>query len=139
MDFSKLPEVILLALCIFGEARGEPLEGKIAVGLTVRNRVVKNHSSYYAEILKPYQFSCFNKDDPNYKKICHYASRPEKEWQNSKTLRDCLLAAKIVMEGISDFTNGATHYFATYCPTPSWLKGFKFCGQYGRHLFWKKS
>ena len=62
----------ILARTRWGEARGESLVGQIEVAWTIRNRV--NHSNakswwgegYVGVCQKPYQFSCRNKNDPNY-------------------------------------------------------------------------
>ncbi len=61
-------EVFLLALVVWREARGETLPGKLAVAWVVRNRV--NHPGWWGKdwitvVLKPFQFSSFNRNDPN--------------------------------------------------------------------------
>ncbi len=68
VQLDRLTEPQLLARCIWGEARGEPIQGKLAVAHVVLNRV--KAQSYYGKtirdvILKPWQFSCFNENDPN--------------------------------------------------------------------------
>lgn len=55
-----------LALTLYGEARGEPIESVIAVGCVARNRVKSKINSTYNDIVhKPRQFSCWNDEDPN--------------------------------------------------------------------------
>jgi len=132
------PDDMLLALCIYGEARGEPLLGKLAVGLVVRNRVQNRQSTYREIILEPYQFSCFNKDDPNYQKIMRIADTPDDQRHAIPFFHDCLLVANAVIDGIEDFTNGAEFFYAHYIPAPKWIAGMHFCGQWGHHLFWKR-
>ena len=62
----------ILARTLWGEARGESLAGQIAVAWTIRNRVKdgKDKSWWgegYASVCqKPYQFSCWNRNDPNF-------------------------------------------------------------------------
>ena len=62
----------ILARTLWGEARGESLAGQIAVAWTIRNRVNDgNAKSWWGEgyvgvCQKPYQFSCWNKNDPNF-------------------------------------------------------------------------
>jgi len=147
MNFTKLTEIALLTLCIWGEARGEGLIGKIAVGCVVRNRVINNHSSYKKEILKPYQFSCFNESDPNYLKIYYIAKKLE--GLNSERLEerikelnkiyyslyDCYLAASAVMQGIEDVTKGALYYFSKRSKIPYWAKGLIVTEIIGNHIF----
>jgi hypothetical protein len=62
----------ILARTIFGEARGEGVAGQIAVAWTIRNRVNDGKDKswwgegYAGVCQKPYQFSCWNKNDPNF-------------------------------------------------------------------------
>lgn len=78
------PADLLLALTLWGEARGEPIDGKKAVAWVVRNRMEKaaawkaargrNHPLYgdgtvQGVVLRPWQFSCWNKGDPNMPKM----------------------------------------------------------------------
>jgi hypothetical protein len=72
---------VLLALCLFGEARGESHDARRAVAQVVLNRAKFAHPAFgsrsgadFAEnlrsvILKPRQFSCFLPDDPNCAKL----------------------------------------------------------------------
>ncbi len=68
-------EIDTLARTIWGEARGEDAEGMAAVASIIMNRVriAKAKGEYWwgnsvIQICqKPYQFSCWNKDDPNYR------------------------------------------------------------------------
>ena len=64
----ELPDRVVLALTIWGESRGECVEGQIAVACVVRNRLKRAISTAprWRDIcLAPEQFSCFNEDDPN--------------------------------------------------------------------------
>ena len=65
-------DIEVLSKTIYGEARGESLLGKIAVGHVVLNRV--KAESWYGDSIegvcrKKQQFSCFNLDDPNLPKL----------------------------------------------------------------------
>lgn len=70
-------EVEVLARTIYGEARGETVRGKEAVACVVLNRVqrAKDRSGYWwgdsieSVCFKPWQFSCWNENDPNHQKI----------------------------------------------------------------------
>jgi N-acetylmuramoyl-L-alanine amidase len=64
--------VVLLAQCIWGEARGEEKQGKLAVGCVVRNRLRTRlgfGSTWNQVILQENAFSCFLKSDANYEKV----------------------------------------------------------------------
>lgn len=50
---------------VFGEARGEPLEGIVGVANVIKNRFVASRKTYKDIVLAPRQFSCWNQDDPN--------------------------------------------------------------------------
>ena len=68
----KLDDNLLyLAKTIYGEARGESIETMLVVGWVIRNRLqAKRYGSSYKDVvLQLKQFSCWNKDDPNYKVI----------------------------------------------------------------------
>jgi hypothetical protein len=57
---------------------------------------------------KPYQFSCWNKTDPNYKFLIGVRQIPFRE------LAQCRIAADQVIDGkVADPAGGATHYYAT--------------------------
>jgi hypothetical protein len=73
----KLPEVELLSHFIWGEARGEKVEGKLAIAHVVLKRVKAR--SYYGGaiqdvILKPGHFTCFTENDPNLAQILNLPS-----------------------------------------------------------------
>ncbi len=137
MDFQDL---MLMTATIWGEARSESFMGKQAVAHVIVNRV--KHGGWWGNtartvMLKPYQFSCWNKDDPSYP----FVRRIGYEWNkenvmNSKIIWDCLLAALSVVQNQSkDMTYGATHYHADYV-SPSWAKGKKAVAAIGRHYFY---
>jgi N-acetylmuramoyl-L-alanine amidase len=104
--YEELDDAHLLALCIYREARGETFLGKRGVGCTVRNRV--NAQSYFgrsysAVILKPWQFSSFNANDPN---SDVWPVDGEPVWV------ECMAEANDVLAGCDDVTNGALFYFS---------------------------
>ena len=129
----------ILARTLWGEARGESLAGQIAVAWTIRNRVNDgNAKSWWGEgyagvCQKPYQFSCWNKNDPNFAYLSGAKQIPFREFAQAK------IAAEQVMAGkVPDPTCGATHYYATTMPkSPVWVKGAKQTLKLGRHIFFK--
>jgi len=66
-------DVLTLARTVWGEARGESVAGQKAVICTVLNRF--NSGRWYAgktiaeTCRKPWQYSCWNKKDPNRAKM----------------------------------------------------------------------
>lgn len=55
---------ILFAFALWGEARGEPVDGRHAVAEVICNRAARSSSGCIDEVLlEPYQFSCFDLGD----------------------------------------------------------------------------
>lgn len=135
-------DVDILARTIYGEARGENLEGKEAVACVIMNRyragkwftgyiITPNGKipSIAETCLKASQFSCWNKNDPNYYKII-------KINVNNPLFCECQRIAKKAIEGnLTDFTNGALHYHTKQIK-PKWAKGKSPCYEVGNHLFY---
>lgn len=101
-SFWKLSDKQLLALAIYGEARGEPTEGKIAVGSVVLERV--DHRGWdgrtiHEVCLKKYQFSCFDPRDPNQGKLLHIAENWDAEMVTDAALNDCYGIASGLIDG----------------------------------------
>ncbi|RYE62086.1 MAG: cell wall hydrolase, partial [Oxalobacteraceae bacterium] len=90
----------VLARTVWGEARGEGINGMVAVAWTIRNRVedAKDRSwwgeGYSGVCQRPYQFSCWNSNDPNYPYLCGAKQIPTAEFAK------CQLAAQQVIEGV---------------------------------------
>ncbi|MBH8610484.1 cell wall hydrolase [Pseudomonas mohnii] len=133
----------VLVRTLWGEARGESLVGQIAVAWSIRNRVEMDLNrdgkpdwwgEGYAEVCqRPYQFSCWNKNDPNFAYLSGAKAIPLRE------LAQARIAADQVIDGkVPDPTGGATHYYATTMPKPpAWVKGAKQTLGLGHHLFFK--
>jgi len=129
----------ILARTLWGEARGESLAGQIAVAWTIRNRVKdgKDKSWWgegYASVCqKPYQFSCWNKSDPNFASLSGAKQIPFRE------LAQIRIAADQVIDGkVPDPTGGATHYYATSMKTPpTWAAKAKQTLRLGGHVFFR--
>lgn len=129
----------VLARTLFGEARGEGLAGMLAVAWSIRNRVedCKDKSwwgeGYTGVCQKPYQFSCWNKGDPNQPFLTGAKQIPFRE------LAQCRLAADMVVDGkVPDPTSGATHYYSDSMPkAPTWTVGAKKTLVLGRHVFFR--
>lgn len=137
-DFYRELEADVLARTIFGEARGEPIEGMEAVASVVLNRVriAQNKGRYWwgNDIIrvcqKPYQFSCWNKSDPSYQRLINIT---DKNIYFATALR---IARRAIIGALKDHTNGATHYHADYV-SPYWAKGEVPVKVIGRHIFYK--
>ena len=79
--------------------------------------------------LKPWQFSCWNENDPNRETIM--SVQP-----GQRVFDTCVRIAKRAVSGcLEDITKGATHYHTTSV-TPVWSRGRGVCAEIGRHLFY---
>lgn len=128
----------VLARTLWGEARGESLAGQIAVACTIRNRVNDDKTKSwwgegYAGVCQaPYQFSCWNKNDPNYQFLINVKQIPLRE------LAQARIAADQVIDGkVPDPTGGATHYYATSIKPTAWSAKAKLTLKLGGHMFFK--
>ena len=114
IPYENLSDLHLIALAIWREARGEPIEGKRGVAFVIANRVRKPGwwgKDWKSVILKPWQFSSFNSNDPNSSKWPTDDSDP--------TFNDCLTAAYEAHDGLgADPTSGAFYYHDTSIPFP---------------------
>jgi N-acetylmuramoyl-L-alanine amidase len=129
---------------IYGEARGESDLGKLAVGCVVCNRAnyaldyMQEHGQHHplygdgtpaGACRVPYQFSCWNKNDPNYQIIFDLDI-------DSEEAEPCALAAETALDDPEDDpSNGATHYH-TKNVHPAWANGKEPCAEIGAHLFY---
>ena len=126
-----------LARTLWGEARGEPVRGIEAVAAVVVNRVRRAErrgghwwgGSIVAVCRKPYQFSCWNANDPNRAKLLAVTAA-------DPVFATCLRVARRAVAGLlPDPTGGATHYHRLGLH-PSWATGHSPCAEIGRHLFY---
>lgn len=106
------PEGILHRILLWGEARGETddagaLESvaMLAVAFVPANRAARRKTSIRAEILRPWQFSCFNANDPNRAKLLDAPTIDPASWERADTVVD-LFESGLVL----DPSRGATHY-----------------------------
>jgi hypothetical protein len=127
-------EVDILARTIYGEARGESDAGKAAVAWVVRNRAQRGGwwgDDLVEVCLKPYQFSCWNQNDPNRRIVERLSTRGNPLFQK------CINIASDVLTGkISDPTVGANHYHADSVK-PNWASSERFTVQIDNHLFYR--
>lgn len=138
-------DLATLGRTVYGEARGEVGDKpKIAVAWVARNRY--EHPGWWsredgdgieddtisAVCRDPYQFSCWNKNDPNYPKISAMSDI------DNDSFRQCMIAAYSVLAGfVDDPTQGCTHYFRVGSPEPRWARGVEPQVKIGNHVFYK--
>ena len=132
-------EIDTMARTIWGEARGEGLNGMTGVGLVILNRVKKSKklggfwwgNDIVAVCKKPYQFSCWNENDPNYQKLLSIDTTDE-SFATAKRIS----ARLIRIENHDDITDGANHYH-TVNISPKWSIGESPVAVIGNHVFYR--
>lgn len=132
-NFADFDGLSLLQCLIYGEARGEPVEGKIGVAHVVRNRALYPKwwgRSWKEVILKPYQFSCF--DDHNADKIF----KAFQDWCHDQVMKECRwIASGVINNDIQDNTYGSNHYH-NLSVSPSWAVGIEPTVTINNHIFY---
>lgn len=157
------PDLNVLAQTIWGEARQEGTKGMLAVGNVIKNRAEANSRLFGQGIkgvaLKPKQFSCWNKGDPNREKlkdILQYdkiislrkspTGEPFNEWFEKfkdtgeyleyKSYLKAKEIAKQILDGSApDPTKGAVYYH-TLDVKPIWRNKLDQVAKYGNHVFY---
>lgn len=139
----RLTAIQVLALTLWGEARSESLEGRVAVASVVRNRVRGREGRDYRGVcLAPFQFSCWGRrgGEQNHAAVLDQAHRLADGGLPPPLVRECLWIAEGVISGdLLDASAGADHYLtrALYDSpaAPSWAKRFRVTACIGRHVF----
>lgn len=94
------------ALCLWREARGEGTNGMTAIMCVLRNRVARHNSSYYAEVIKKWQFSSITAiGDPQ---LGLYPQSTDPQWQLATNLVGMIGPED---SRVADVTGGATLYY----------------------------
>lgn len=129
----------ILTLTMIGEARGEPIEGLLAVGSVIRNRVNALKKSVKDVCLAKYQFSCWNTNDPN-RKLLEALVIDKIRTQREFSMIG-YVAAGIYKNILRDNTSGAQYYMTlklyNSAGRPEWSSGAKDPSIYGHHIFFK--
>lgn len=124
-------EVYCLALNDYYEARGEPIEGRIAVAYVVVNRLGSN---LYPQTICGVVFQ-HNGKHCAFSWVCNRLPISEHEaWRESESFATKFLKTYRQMQ---DPTNGAVHYHEQSI-TPYWAKEYEYNIAIGDHLFYPK-
>lgn len=124
----------VVAMTLWGEARGEGEQGMRAVACVIGNRTQRKWQGkigYAAVCRARWQFSCWNENDPNRVRLEQVRRNPDASYRVAAAI-----AAQLVRGELPDFTSGATHYYAASMPMrPKWAVGKQPCFRLGNHLF----
>ena len=133
-DSILVTDFATLCQTVYGEARGEKTQGRIAVVQVILNRVKKQ--TYFGKTvgevcMADQQFSCWNEGDPNRKKMLDLTW---KECEDNGIFHDVKLAINWYRSD-KDITQGSCHYQADGCHA-FWSRGKEPCVKIGNHLFY---
>lgn len=133
MHFSK-QDLDTLSRTIYGESRGEFYKFGIAPLIAVANVVLNRWRKKFAPTIHgvckaSYQFSCWNRSDPNFVEINTVD-------QKSLIFRKCCaVAEKVLSEQWPDLTDGCDHYHARSIK-PYWAIYKEPKRVFGSHFFY---
>lgn len=115
---------------LWAECRGEPEDGQRAVAHVLWNRLEAGiwGSSLASVCLWPYQFSCWNTDDKQRRRMAAMTD----DDPALIAMRHVLMQAKMRKD---DPSKGACFYHADYV-SPDWAPKMRFTARIGRHLFY---
>jgi len=116
----------VLALTIYGESRGEPIQGQIAVACVIRNRVARRNKTY--------------EEIPNLPVLKEFGDKMKLgEPIDNIFINQAIWVAKgIIQDHILDNTRGADHYLtnALYSSgNVQWAKKLTMTRLIGNHTF----
>jgi N-acetylmuramoyl-L-alanine amidase len=132
--------IMCLALNIYHEARGEPLAGQLAVGFSTMNRVAdKRYPDTVCGVVKQAKYHSWDLDNPIRHK-CQYSwfcdGRSDYPHDDKAMLESTILAQNIYYGQVTDVSEGATHYHATYV-NPYWAGDMTIVLETGQHIFYR--
>jgi len=132
--------VMCLALNLYHEARGESLAGNLAVGFVTMNRVadprypdtvcgVVKQAKYHAWSEFPIRNKC------QFSWFCDGLSDKPKD--DKAFMESVLLSKHIMASTVTDISEGATHYHATWIQAPYWAGDLSVVLELDQHIFYK--
>lgn len=143
--FNDLTEAQLMALCIWAEARGEGMEGRIAVGSVILNRVDSRKwdgETVHEVIMCPWQFSWLNSippqtvQDPQYERCVKIARDFEGSYHDTPGLFIMYEIAKNMLDGTIKRNVPSLEYH-TLNVKPKWAKKLKVYKVIDQHIFYQ--
>jgi len=144
MSYDPLDDLGVMAKTVWAEARGEAVIGQQAVAWVIRNRY--EHPRWWsrhrdsipddtiaAVCREPFQFSCWNPNDPNRSRL-----------EGTKLLEDSAFKAisriceLVLLDELPDPTGKSDHYCTTKIARyTSWARGRKPVKVIGNHSFFR--
>jgi N-acetylmuramoyl-L-alanine amidase len=126
-----------LARVTWAESRGQPWLGQCAITWVVLNRLAREKGRFprtvQGIIYQPYQFSCFNRNDPQCEKV-------KVVTEADPAFVEAMAAVTAVLTGkVPDPTNGSDHYHhIAMKPYPAWASKLYPQATIGAHKFYRE-
>lgn len=128
-------DLLFLAATIWGEARGETLSGQRAVAEVIMNRLATGRWGRTVEhvVTAPWQFSVWNKNDPNYKHMMDFVTIKKRIPAMQLSVASLALSGRMARRLPSD----TLHYYNPrgVRQTPNWVSTGREPIIIGRHHF----
>jgi N-acetylmuramoyl-L-alanine amidase len=120
----------LLALTVWREARGEPIEGKLGVANVVKNRVNATHLPDQWDTVMERRWAFSSLTAPGDAMLVQWPVHTDPSWIDSMNAAD-----RVFTLGGADNTQGATLYANLDVCTPEWLPNVTPTVKLGKHSF----
>ena len=121
-------EILVIALTLLGEARGEGFEGMAGVASVIQTRAIERKQTPTQVCLAPKQFSFWNGGVSEAQK--------RKLLANPQAKNALHLAKLVAQKKIPNVVNGANHYH-TFQVSPKWSKGEQVVATIRNHKFYR--
>lgn len=132
INYQEYADVTFLALTVWREARGESEEGKIAVAMSIINRVKSPSwwgNDVQSVIFKKWQYSSLT--DPKDPQLTTWPKTNDKSWS------DCLcIAYDVLFNLVPNSAPSADSYYDISIKAPYWADDKFFVKQIGRLKFY---
>jgi hypothetical protein len=118
-----------IAVAIYHEARGESLDGQLAVARVIMNRAAsgKYPGSWCGVVKQPWQFSFVNPRTGNYPAV----SEASAAWRKAQAITRLAIS-----NAVPSLSNDVLWYHADYV-APSWGRRLSFVQKIGTHIFYR--
>ena len=134
--------VLCLALNLYFEARDQSQVGQYMVGLSVMNRVRHEHyPGTVCEVVKQARYRKDNKTIP-IRHACAYSwwcdGLSDKPTDLKAFSKAKIMAHRIYYGLVTDYSENATHYHATWIEPPYWVADMQTINRIDEHIFYKE-
>lgn len=127
----------IVTAALVGEAGGEGLKGLQAVMNVIANRAGGDYRKFATEVLKPKQFSMFNRATG--RRPSKTVTQVVNSYRGHPLWAQAQYFVRHAAAGtLPDLTGKASHYHARSV-NPAWAKTQKRTTQVGKHLFYRES